>query len=157
MCSLWAFQMIPHTTLSGPFYKRASWPSCRRCPLGSNGIHKICNPKKWVVRPKGFPTIPHTTVNRPFFKRHYFSSAEDALWVQRLPLRLVAPKMSCTAKELFNNRLLHTTVHRPFFKRCCFSSAGDALWVQCASLRLVAPRNGLYRPALSNDTPHNIK
>ena len=65
---------------------------CRGCPLGSEGVLKTCNPKKWVVQPKGFATIPHSTVNRPFFKRPCLSSAGDALWVQRASLRLVTPR-----------------------------------------------------------------
>ena len=74
------------------FFQKTLFILCRGCPLGSEGVLKTCNPKKWVVQPEGFATIPHSIVNRHFFKRPFFSSAGNALWVKRAVLRLVAPR-----------------------------------------------------------------
>ena len=115
------FAMIPHTIVSSPFFKKACWPSCRRCPLGSGCIRKAWDPKKWIMQPMGFAKIPHTIVSSPFFKRACWSSC------RRCPLSSGCIRKAWDPKKWVMQHLSfasisHTGMSRPLLKISCWSS-----------------------------------
>ena len=57
--------MIPNMTVRSLLFK-TDYFSCRRCPLGSGGVHKTGDPKKLIVELQGFAMKPHMDLRGNF-------------------------------------------------------------------------------------------